>query len=87
MLDEAARLQQGQVDGEGRHAASELGAEDVQSAFDRACLQGRIGTARHLYAMGARPGHGAVMGCAEGTVKSTLSDARARLRTALEVSG
>jgi RNA polymerase sigma-70 factor (ECF subfamily) len=29
----------------------------------------------------------AVMKCAEGTVKSTLSDARARLRTALEVSG
>lgn len=28
----------------------------------------------------------AVMGCAEGTVKSTLSDARARLRTLLEVS-
>jgi len=29
----------------------------------------------------------AIMKCAEGTVKSTLSDARARLRTALEVSG
>ena len=28
----------------------------------------------------------AVMGCAEGTVKSTLSDARARLRPLLEVS-
>jgi RNA polymerase sigma-70 factor (ECF subfamily) len=28
----------------------------------------------------------AVMGCAEGTVKSTLSDARARLRTLLEVA-
>jgi RNA polymerase sigma-70 factor (ECF subfamily) len=28
----------------------------------------------------------AVMGCSEGTVKSTLSDARARLRTLLEVS-
>jgi DNA-directed RNA polymerase specialized sigma24 family protein len=26
------------------------------------------------------------MGCSEGTVKSTLSDARARLRTLLEVS-
>jgi len=28
----------------------------------------------------------AVMGCAEGTVKSTLADARARLRTLLEAS-
>lgn len=28
----------------------------------------------------------AVMGCSEGTVKSTLSDARARLRSMLEVS-
>jgi RNA polymerase sigma-70 factor (ECF subfamily) len=28
----------------------------------------------------------AVMGCAEGTVKSTLADARARLRSLLEVS-
>jgi RNA polymerase sigma factor (sigma-70 family) len=29
----------------------------------------------------------AVMGCAEGTVKSTLSDARSRLRKLLEVAG
>jgi RNA polymerase sigma-70 factor (ECF subfamily) len=29
----------------------------------------------------------AVMGCAEGTVKSTLADARAKLRAMLEVSG
>jgi hypothetical protein len=43
----------------------ELGAEDVQSAFDRAALQGRIDTARQLYAMGARPGRDAVMGPAE----------------------
>jgi hypothetical protein len=34
----------------------ELGAQDVQHAFDRACLQGKIETARRLYAMGARPG-------------------------------
>lgn len=30
---------------------------------------------------------GQVMGCAAGTVKSTLSDARARLRPLLEVTG
>lgn len=41
------------------------GATDVEFAFDRACLQGRIDTARRLYAMGARPGPGAVMGPCE----------------------
>jgi Ankyrin repeat len=43
----------------------ELGAADLQSAFDRACLQGQIETARQLYAMGARPERDAVMGPAE----------------------
>jgi hypothetical protein len=43
----------------------DLGAEDLQPAFDRACLQGRISTARLLLGMGARPGPGAVMGPAE----------------------
>jgi ankyrin repeat protein len=33
----------------------EMGAEDLQYAFDRACLQGNIETARKLHAMGARP--------------------------------
>ena len=33
----------------------ELGATDVQAAFERACLQGKIETARQLHAMGARP--------------------------------
>jgi ankyrin repeat protein len=42
-----------------------LGAGDVQSAFDRACLQGRIETARQLHSMGARPARGSVMGPAE----------------------
>ena len=42
-----------------------LGAEDVQFAFDRACLQGRLDTARWLYAMGARPARDAVMGPCE----------------------
>jgi hypothetical protein len=32
----------------------ELGAADVQFAFDRACLQGQIQTAQQLYALGGR---------------------------------
>src|SRR5438093_1726747 len=52
-----------------RHQAKdllrELGADDVQSAFERAALQGRIDIARQLYAMGARPARGSVMGPAE----------------------
>ncbi|HEY2391030.1 MAG TPA: ankyrin repeat domain-containing protein [Candidatus Angelobacter sp.] len=51
------------------HMLRELGAKDLQHAFDRACLQGKLETARQLFAMGARPGPGAVMGPCE-----TLSD-------------
>jgi hypothetical protein len=47
----------------------ELGAIDLQRAFDRACLQGKLETAQQLYAMGARPEADAVMGPCE-----TLSD-------------
>jgi len=43
----------------------EQGAQDVQYAFDRACLQGRIETARRLKAMGARITPGLVMGPCE----------------------
>jgi len=43
----------------------EMGADDVQHAFDRACLQGQIETARRLHAMGARPAPGCVMGPCE----------------------
>lgn len=43
----------------------DLGAADLDFAFDRACLQGRIDTARRLVAMGARPAPGSVMGPAE----------------------
>jgi hypothetical protein len=46
-------------------ALRELGADDVQFAFDRACLQGKIETARRLFAMGARPEAGAAMGPSE----------------------
>lgn len=42
-----------------------LGAEDLQHAFDRACLQGQLRTARLLHAMGAQPVPGSVMGPAE----------------------
>lgn len=42
-----------------------LGAADIQFAFDRACLQGQLDTARQLYAMGARPALDSVMGPAE----------------------
>jgi hypothetical protein len=42
-----------------------LGAEDIQFAFDRACLQSRIGTARRLHAMGAQPLPGSIMGPCE----------------------
>lgn len=42
-----------------------LGATDLQHAFDRACLQGQIETARLFYDMGARPEPDAVMGPAE----------------------
>jgi ankyrin repeat protein len=47
----------------------ELGAVDLQHAFDRACLQGKIETAQQLYAMGARLEANAVMGPCE-----TLND-------------
>jgi ankyrin repeat protein len=43
----------------------EMGAEDLQHAFDRACLQGQIETARRLHAMGARVLAGMVMGPCE----------------------
>lgn len=51
----------------------DLGAKDLQHAFDRACLQGQIETARRLYAMGARPTPGCVMGPCETFNASGLS--------------
>jgi hypothetical protein len=42
-----------------------LGATDLQFAFDRACLQGQLGTARLLFGMGARPVRDSIMGPAE----------------------
>lgn len=43
----------------------DLGAADLQFAFDRACLQGQLETARRLHAMGARPAIDSAMGPAE----------------------
>lgn len=63
----------------------ELGATDIQWAFDRACLQGRIATARRLYAMGARPVAGCVMGPCEtlnGQGLALLFELGAELRDA-----
>jgi ankyrin repeat protein len=51
----------------------DLGATDLQHAFDRACLQGKIETARRLYAMGARPAPGCVMGPCETLSAAGLS--------------
>ena len=42
-----------------------MGAEDLQHAFDRACLQGQLETARRLHAMGASLVPGLVMGPCE----------------------
>jgi hypothetical protein len=42
-----------------------LGATDVQQAFERACLQGRIAAARQLHSLGGRPIPGSVMGPCE----------------------
>jgi hypothetical protein len=43
-----------------------MGAEDVQFAFGRATLRGKVGAARQLIAMGARPTPGDVVGTCEG---------------------
>jgi ankyrin repeat protein len=47
----------------------EMGATDLQHAFDRACLQGQLETSRKLHAMGATVTPGCVMGPCE-----TLND-------------
>lgn len=59
------------------------GSVDLEAAIDR--LAGRQQLAVHLhYFLGLTVDEtAAVMDCAPGTVKSTLSDARARLRTIL----
>lgn len=56
----------------------ECGATDVQDAFSRACLQGKIETARRLQAMGGRITPGIVMGPCE-----TLNDSGLALQLKL----
>lgn len=51
----------------------ELGADDVQHAFSRACLQGKIDTARLLHSMGGRVTPGIVMGPCETLDDSGLA--------------
>ena len=51
----------------------EMNATDLQHAFDRACLQGRLDTARLLHSMGARPVPGCVMGPCETLNSSGLT--------------
>ncbi len=51
----------------------EMQATDLQHAFDRACLQGRLDTARLLHSMGARPEPGCVMGPCETLNSAGLS--------------
>jgi ankyrin repeat protein len=42
-----------------------FGADDIQHAFERACLRSKLETARLLHSMGARPQPGSVMGPCE----------------------
>jgi len=51
----------------------ELGAADLDHAFDRACLQGELDAARQLYAMGARPKLTALLGPAETLSSSGMA--------------
>jgi hypothetical protein len=51
----------------------ELGASDVQHAFDRAVLKGRVDIARRLYALGARPTHDTVLGACEAQNSAGLA--------------
>lgn len=51
----------------------EMGAQDVQHAFERACLQGQIETARNLHAMGARPTQQGLMWTCETLNESGMS--------------
>jgi Ankyrin repeat len=79
----------------------ELGATDLQHAFDRAAWQGELDTARQLYAAGARPDRDSVMIAAENqngahmavllelgaTISDAHGDQRAPVALVLETYG
>lgn len=62
------------------------GRVDVGQALTRLSPRQRLAVDCYYFADLSIADTAAVMGCSEGTVKSTLSDARDRLRTLLEVS-
>ncbi len=57
---------------------------DVAAAVQRLSPRQRLAVDCHYYAGLSMSETAAVMGCSQGTVKSTLADARARLRSQLE---
>jgi len=59
---------------------------DVDQALTTLSARQRLAVDCYYFADLSITDTAAVMGCSEGTVKSTLSDARARLRSLLEVS-
>ncbi|NUS00014.1 MAG: RNA polymerase sigma factor [Kribbellaceae bacterium] len=59
---------------------------DVEDAVQALPARQRLAVDCYYFADLSIAETAAVMGCSEGTVKSTLSDARARLRVVLEVS-
>ncbi|TDO35659.1 RNA polymerase sigma-70 factor (ECF subfamily) [Kribbella sp. VKM Ac-2527] len=59
---------------------------DVDQALGTLSARQRLAVDCYYFADLSVADTAAVMGCSEGTVKSTLSDARARLRSLLEVS-
>jgi RNA polymerase sigma-70 factor (ECF subfamily) len=58
---------------------------DVEQAIQALSARQRLAVDCYYFADLSVADTAAVMGCSEGTVKSTLSDARNRLRTLLEV--
>ena len=68
-------------------ADTAAGRVDVERALVRLSRRQRLAV-ECVYFVGLSVAEtAAVMGCSDGTVKSTLADARARLRTLLEVAG